>query len=138
MKKNDVVNHPKHYTSGFETKPIECIDITRHMSFCTGNAFKYVWRAGKKGGKDKELEDLKKALWYIEDIECTAENPERGPCKETKDMRIAAITAFSLIKEDDSDRYAILHFIVWGKFHLAEQWLIRAINRLEGVEDGKD
>ena len=62
---HDNVNHPKHYTEGFAPVNIECIDITRHMGFCLGNAFKYVWRAGKKGGKEKAVEDLEKAKWYI-------------------------------------------------------------------------
>jgi hypothetical protein len=54
----DVVNHPKHYTS----HGVECIEFTEHMNFCLGNAFKYVFRAKDKG---KEEEDLRKALWYI-------------------------------------------------------------------------
>ena len=61
----DIINHPAHYTG--VTAEIECIDIARHLNFQLGNAFKYVWRAGKKGGKGKEIEDLKKALWYLED-----------------------------------------------------------------------
>ena len=61
----DIINHPAHYTG--VTAEIECIDIARHLNFQLGNAFKYVWRAGKKGGRDKEIEDLKKALWYLED-----------------------------------------------------------------------
>lgn len=61
----DIINHPAHYTG--ITVEIECIDIARHLNFQLGNAFKYVWRAGKKGGRDKELEDYKKALWYLED-----------------------------------------------------------------------
>ena len=32
--------------------------------FCKLNAFKYMWRAGKKPGSPKQ-EDLKKAEWYI-------------------------------------------------------------------------
>jgi catechol-2,3-dioxygenase len=31
------------------------------MSFCGGNCFKYLYRAGKKGAT---VEDLKKAAWY--------------------------------------------------------------------------
>lgn len=62
---HDNVNHPKHYTEGFAPVNIECVDITRHMDFCLGNAFKYVWRAGKKGGKKEALEDLEKAKWYL-------------------------------------------------------------------------
>lgn len=61
----DIINHPAHYTG--VTAEIECIDIARHLNFQLGNAFKYVWRAGKKGGRGKEIEDLKKALWYLED-----------------------------------------------------------------------
>ena len=64
----DKVNHPHHYTS--HPSGVECIDITEHYDFCIGNAIKYLWRAGLKceGGYtsvEKELEDLKKARWYI-------------------------------------------------------------------------
>jgi hypothetical protein len=58
----DNVNHPKHYTS--HPSGIECIQITRHMGFNLGNAFKYIWRADLK---DNAVEDLEKALWYIHD-----------------------------------------------------------------------
>lgn len=56
----DNVNHPKHYTK--HPSGVECIQITEHMDFCIGNAVKYLWRAG---GKNDEVEDLKKAIWYI-------------------------------------------------------------------------
>lgn len=59
--KHDSVNHPKHYTE--HPSGIECIEITRHMGFNLGNAMKYVWRADLKNG----VEDLKKAVWYIQD-----------------------------------------------------------------------
>jgi len=58
---NDNVNHPDHYNQ----LPIECIDVTKHFDFCAGNAIKYIWRAGLKD-KEKTIEDLKKAIWYIE------------------------------------------------------------------------
>ena len=58
----DNVNHPSHYTSGFEFRKPECIDFTKHMSFVRGNAFKYVWRCGLKGDKAKWIEDLEKAM----------------------------------------------------------------------------
>lgn len=61
---NDPVNHPSHYTS--HPSGVECIEITRHHDFLTGNAIKYLWRAGLKEGSAKELEDLKKARWYID------------------------------------------------------------------------
>ena len=63
----DNVNHPKHYMEGPVTRLIECIDITRYLPFSLGNAIKYVWRAGSKGDTDKALEDLDKALWYLDD-----------------------------------------------------------------------
>lgn len=34
------------------------------LSFNVGNAIKYLWRAGLKGGTDP-IEDLKKAAWYV-------------------------------------------------------------------------
>lgn len=58
---HDMVNLPPHYRA--HPSGIECIQITEHMNFCLGNAVKYVWRAGLKGGS--EIEDLKKAVWYI-------------------------------------------------------------------------
>jgi hypothetical protein len=58
----DNVNHPKHYNS--HPSGVECIDITKHYDFCLGNAIKYIWRAGIK--TESPIEDLKKAIWYIE------------------------------------------------------------------------
>jgi len=57
---NDLVNHPKHYTE--HPSGVECIQITEHMNFCLGNAVKYIWRADLK---DDAIEDLQKAVWYI-------------------------------------------------------------------------
>lgn len=64
------VNHPKHYNS--HPSGIECITIARHYCFSIGSAFKYLWRAGLKkdaalSDKQKEIEDLQKAIWYIND-----------------------------------------------------------------------
>lgn len=66
----DNVNHPSHYTS--DPSGIECIQVTRYRDFDIGNAIKYLWRAGLKkeqGMEDKlkEIEDLKKAIFYIND-----------------------------------------------------------------------
>jgi hypothetical protein len=58
------VEHPPHYTT--HPSGIECIQITEHMNFCRGNAIKYIWRAGSKGGHDEEITDLKKARWYLD------------------------------------------------------------------------
>lgn len=59
---NDIVNHPSHYTDG----KIEVINFIedKGLNFHRGNAVKYIARAGKKD-PTKEIEDLKKAEWYI-------------------------------------------------------------------------
>jgi hypothetical protein len=59
------VNHPQHY--GGENNPYEAIKVIDawELGFSLGNTVKYISRAGKKG-KDKELEDLRKALWYLQ------------------------------------------------------------------------
>ena len=69
---SDKVNHPSHYTWLKKLCGIEVIDITRHMDFDLGNVIKYVLRQGHKSeegmsDKEKALEDLKKARWYLDD-----------------------------------------------------------------------
>ena len=58
---SDIVNNPPHYIS--HPSGIQCIQITEHMSFCLGNAIKYIWRADLK---NDAIEDLEKARWYID------------------------------------------------------------------------
>jgi len=59
--KADNVNHPPHYKTG----GIETIDFieAKELDYHLGNVIKYVTRAKHKGN---ELEDLKKAQWYLE------------------------------------------------------------------------
>lgn len=56
----DIVNHPPHYTFG----TIEVIDVIEDwgLEFHLGNTVKYIARSKHKG---RELEDLKKAQWYL-------------------------------------------------------------------------
>lgn len=66
--REDNVNHPKHYTK--HPSGVECIEITQWYNFCIGNAIKYLWRNGIKteqgmSNKEKQIEDLRKAIWYI-------------------------------------------------------------------------
>ena len=65
----DDVNSPKHYTDG----KIEVIDFIedKNLGFAAGNVIKYVVRAGKKrsagmSDKEKAIQDLKKARYYID------------------------------------------------------------------------
>ena len=78
---DDEVNHPSHYTWLKDLCGIEVIDITRHMDFNLGNSIKYILRSGHKKeegytDKQKTVEDLKKAVWYIEDEIKMLENKE--------------------------------------------------------------
>lgn len=61
----DSVNHPSHYNMG----GIEVIDAIEAWGFGEGfnrgNAIKYIARAGRKDPA-KEVEDLKKARFYID------------------------------------------------------------------------
>lgn len=61
----DMVNHPPHYTKG----QVECIDAIQSalgdeafVSYCRGQALKYVWRTGNKWDA---AEDMRKAIWYL-------------------------------------------------------------------------
>jgi hypothetical protein len=57
----DSVNHPQHYNVG----KIEVIDAIEDwgLGFNDGNVVKYIARAAHKGN---QIEDLKKAQWYLE------------------------------------------------------------------------
>lgn len=57
----DVINSPSHYTHG-KIEPIDAIEDW-NLNFRLANVVKYVARAEHKG---KPLEDLKKALWYLQ------------------------------------------------------------------------
>lgn len=64
MENKEHVNHPSHY--GGENNKYEAIKVIDSwgLGFSLGNAVKYISRAGKKDS-NKEIEDLKKAVWYI-------------------------------------------------------------------------
>ena len=68
------VNNPNHYNTRKELVlqnekiGLQAIDVIDHFGFCfnIGNAFKYMARAGRKDSTLKgELEDLEKAIWYM-------------------------------------------------------------------------
>lgn len=56
------INHPDHYVKGRQYEAIDVIEDWE-LGFHLGNALKYISRAGRKGDY---LEDLKKAVWYLE------------------------------------------------------------------------
>ncbi len=58
----DPVSFPKHYADGRNIQPIDVIDDWS-LDFNLGSVIKYIGRAGRK---EDELQDLEKALWYLE------------------------------------------------------------------------
>ena len=62
----EMVNYPKHYQFGDNNvyEAIKVIDAWG-LGFALGNTVKYISRAGKKD-PNKELEDLKKAMFYLQ------------------------------------------------------------------------
>ncbi|CAK7037092.1 MAG: hypothetical protein BACD_00156 [Bacteroides rodentium] len=59
---HDPINHPSYYCGKIET--IDFIE-DKKLGYHLGNCVKYISRAGKKD-PEKELEDLKKARWYLD------------------------------------------------------------------------
>lgn len=78
-KKPEAVDHPAHY--GGADNPYEAIKVIDEwgLTFCTGNAVKYIARAGRKS--PDPIEDLRKARWYIdhEIARLTAATAKRTP-----------------------------------------------------------
>lgn len=62
MEKNNIIFHPSHYCDGRKYEPRKVISDWK-LNFNLGNAIKYLSRAGRKGDK---VEDLRKAIQYIE------------------------------------------------------------------------
>lgn len=98
----DKVDHPAHYNQG----GIECIDALDAIGiaedFALGNAIKYLWRSRSKG---VELEDLRKAQWYInwliqkrqKPVQVETETPKEVATLTNKELR-------DLFKSDTSRR----------------------------------
>ena len=68
----DMVNHPSRYTWPNEKSGIEVIHIPRCLDFDIGNAVKISADGGHKkdpslSGNEKAIEDLEKAIFYIND-----------------------------------------------------------------------
>ena len=70
-KKEEQVSHPSHYAWLKDLCGVEPLDICRNLDFNTGNAIKYLLRKDKVDGNktktEKRIEDLRKAVFYIQD-----------------------------------------------------------------------
>lgn len=69
--KSEQVSHPSHYAWLKDLCGVEPLDICRNLDFNTGNAIKYLLRKDKVDGNktktEKRIEDLRKAVFYIQD-----------------------------------------------------------------------
>ena len=65
-REHDIVNNPSHYTQG----KIEVIDfiIDQDMDYLTASALKYLCRYKHKHVGEGQIEDLRKARFYIEKL----------------------------------------------------------------------
>ena len=61
---HDPVTRSSHYVTPGGIEPLDFI-MSQGLSFTRGNVVKYVTRAGRKGGPEMELEDLRKAAYYL-------------------------------------------------------------------------
>jgi len=61
----DPVDNPPHYTKGRIYEPVKVIEDWE-LDYHLGNALKYISRAGRKGGNDSLIEDIGKAIFYLE------------------------------------------------------------------------
>ena len=101
MTKHDAVNNPSHYSEGRQYEPIAVIEDWQ-LGYHLGNALKYISRAGRKFDT---VEDLRKAVWYIErHIETTQQEevvePKREGCvdlyQEILNMHFRDANTFTL------------------------------------------
>lgn len=70
--KPEKIAHPNHYAVWKHLCGTEPIEIARHMTYNKGTALAYLMRSGYKEEegytfKEKEIEDLKKAVWHLND-----------------------------------------------------------------------
>lgn len=116
----DNVNHPKHYTS--HPSGVQAIEITRWLRGPYSNACKYVMR-GWEGLKGDPIEDLRKAIWYLDDAEKFPDDGdilptdadvrwleyyEAEPCEEKRECLGSIIIAAEL-EEWDKPPSHIIH-----------------------------
>lgn len=68
MNVNDIQVGGNHYKSAEDNGLPQHWDIVVGMgwSYLIGNATKYLWRLDKKGGPDKAIQDLEKAIHYLQ------------------------------------------------------------------------
>lgn len=73
---DDHIMKPEHYNWVPE---VECLDVAQHFNFFLGNSLKYIWRCGRKGTEQDALDDLRKAIFFLNrEIERRISEERRG------------------------------------------------------------
>lgn len=120
---SDTVNRPKHYTS--DDCGVEAIEVTSLLPACISNAVKYVWRCGKK---DEDLQELKKALWYVN---YSIDNDLPSFVNELSD----SLEFQSLVEKVKShwvgNKYMFIDAVYWGNQEAMKKALELMIQELE-------
>lgn len=102
--RTESVDHPPHYNE--HPSGVEAIDVCEGVSFCLGNAIKYLWRAGRKGSVDT---DMRKALWYLRRL---AQYSSPGPTNEELLKWASAEAKIALAHEKSGPLHNLLSSIV--------------------------
>lgn len=103
--KNDMVNHPKHYTSS--KSGIEVIEVTRYLTGSLSNAWKYCCRYQIKGTPQQ---DLKKAIFYLKDF-CNFPAINAYTCTDTQCKKLLEKMDKFIEVEEIEEIKAVLTFI---------------------------
>lgn len=124
----DMVNHPPHYIQRPAGTFAECFEYAKYMTFAQGNAFKYVWRAGRK---DTGGSDWHKALWYIR----AAREPSGVYARAHNCPKL--FWGFPVIDPLRSARANVLFHIARGEMRKAEELVVEElmVERLKGIAD---
>lgn len=127
---SDPIN-PDHYrTGGIET--IDFIQYGGFASFTLGNAVKYMARAGKK--TKSPVEDLKKALWYIERAIKDQDSVSEPYIRKLSKLGVNSIQDFCNAKGLSAGITLVLHCLSVNDLYSAEAGLRREIRHLEHME----
>lgn len=121
--------NPSHYKDG----PFECIELSRLLSSDWGQAVQYCFRWQHKNG----VEDLKKALWFINDA-ITHNVPFFAACRKRNAdiLEAQAIRLLGILQAENwSDLEPFWNEIKWGCYKKAVKVLADKINEIE--KDGE-
>ena len=146
---HDPVNNPEHYSYQLpDGCTLSCIDCCEDMSFNEGNAFKYVFRAGRKTVDC--LQDMKKALWYLkrelERRDQGIDTRSRLSARRLACIRKLAVAEANQPQQEEKElldckpaftektRLSILMDIAGGLYWEASTWLKTLVSRLEDQE----